>query len=1253
MIAIEKVNHTSFQNPTRIRRIPSRSWRLVIVFFCLLLFGKLVENNILFPRFDKRHAERIQKIFTGKEQTLLRYMDRLDQCVRATSRTPCYIDFHNRYADYLKKQGLFLFVYRNDSLNYWSTKDVAVPEMYSASDFDMPYVSLGNSLHASGKYASFVKKESDYEIVGLALIKNVYTYENKYLRTAFQKQFGLPDNVKISQEQVDRSYPISDSAGQFVWSLIFDNTCFYRFQIYLPAVAYLMAIIVFIWLMNSIFCALHALRSNNLCLPALALVLTAMRLIMQHWKIPGVFYQLDVFKPVYFASEWFPSLGELCLWCIFISFFILEFFRFLKFPVKYERKWKYYAHLSLSLIVVIVSFFAICGLIKLLVINSYDLFEDPNRILLLNRYSLLGIAVIMIFLASFCLLLSKMMQLCKHELTFYQFIILYIIILSITMIVWGMSGLSISLTGIIFLSVIIIIAGYFRLKRNVKYNYSHYILLIFILALFTSMSINRYSYEKYKDLKKTLVTNLAAQHDLTAEFLLRNISERMISDTDALADVAYRDFPFTSENVLQYIRKQYFYSSHWNQYLFQCCVCNSSSPLYIDQQLKGNCIRYYKNMTENMGTQLPRSEFWYIDHPFDWSTYLGWFRVTKAGQEPLQIFIELGPGGISDEVGYPELLLDERLVKSNNLKGYSYAKYHNNRRISQYGDYNYNLSGDIFQTGNSDYHTVKADGMEHVVYRPDNNNLMVLSSYSPKPRDIIINFSYIFIFFFIIVSLGWLMFYLPAIRRGFQWNFRIKIQYSMIAVILVSFAVIGFFTVFYINRQYRNKNNDIVSEKMRAIHKELFKVVLFQKESEGSNKVDREMFTLLLSDYKLLFFTDINLFDVHGQLFATSLPDIFDMGIVGRQINPDAFIKLAFDQRASIIENEKIGGQRYLSAYEPFIDRENNVIAFLNLPYFTQQDTLAEEISSVVMTLLNFYMVIILMTVIVSVMMSNQITLPLMMLQEKFRNIKLGAKNEPVLYNSNDELGVLVKEYNRAIEELARSASRLARSERESAWREMAKQIAHEINNPLTPMKLSVQHLKRAYDNKSERFHVYMEKITNSLVEQIDTLSAIAVEFSNFAKMPAPQNEKFDLIDKINNVVPLFAIDENRRAFHTDFYGLERAMIFADKEQISRVFINLFKNALQAMPRNRQAEIQIDVLKINRMIWVRIKDNGMGIPEEMQSKMFRPNFTTKSSGMGIGLSIVHNIIESAGGTINFKTRQGEGTTFIIGLPAAE
>ena len=1232
--------------------LPKLSIQLAATFACLLLFANLVEKNILFPRFDDRHAQRIQKIFSGKEQTLLQHIGVLDQYVLTDNRDHHFIAFHNSCADHLKNEGLYLFVYLNDTLEYWSTKDVPVPETFSSSEFDKPYVSLGNHFYTSGKFASFVKHGNGYAIVGLALIKNVHQTENKYLKTGFQKDFSLPANVKIFSGQMDDGYPITDRNGQFVWSLIFDSTCFYNYQILLPALAYLLAIIVFFFLLDSIFGMLRTTTSINLYFPALALILTGVRLAMQYWKIPEVFYNLDIFTPVYLASEWFPSLGELCLWSIFIFFFVLELYRFLKFPLFYKRRWKYFAYIGISLTIMVVAFFTTGVMLKTLVINSLDIFEGPNRMLLLNGFSLIGYTVILILLVSFYLFVDKAILLCKQELTLYQFLISYIIILSAVIIVWRICGLYINLISVFTLTILVLLVGNARMKRVIKLNYTHYITAVFVLALFTSISINRHSDEKYKDQKKVLATNLASQHDLITEFLLRDISERLRLDTVAMADVVYMDFPVNIEapNVRDYILKQHFFASYWNRYMFRCWVCDDESPLIVEQRRR-NCVGHFKNMTETMGTKLARSEFWYIDRL---NIYLGWFRVEKKGEIPLHLFIEFWPGGVWDEVGYPELLLDDRLAKSNNFKGYSYAKYWNNRKITQYGDYGYNLKGDIFQNGRGDYYTVEADGMEHLVYRPDRNNMVVLSSYSPRLSDQIINFSYIFIFFFTVISISLLILHLPGIRRRFQWNFRNKIQYSMIAIMVVSFAVIEIFTVAYVNRQYRNKNIDIVNEKMRAIHTELTDwIPLIQKYVTEKEDEDGEVIAGWLKAYQRLFFTDVNLFDARGQLIATSLPEIFDKGMTGRQINPDAYAKLAYEQRVSIIEREKIGGLHYISAYVIFVDNENRVVAFLNLPYFTHQNALTEEISNVIVTLFNFYMVIILLTVIVSVLMSNQITLPLMMLQEKFRNIRLREKNDPILYESRDEVGGLVKEYNRAIEELARSASRLARSERESAWREMARQIAHEINNPLTPMKLSVQHLKRAYDNKSERFNVYMEKISRSLVEQIDTLSSIATEFSNFAKMPVAHNERFDLIDQINTVIPLFAVDENKRAFHTDFHGLESAIIFADKEQISRVFINLFKNALQAIPKDRQAEILIDVLKINRIIWVRVKDNGMGIPKEMQEKIFRPNFTTKSSGMGVGLSIVRNIIESADGTINFKTRQGEGTTFMISLPARE
>ena len=1224
--------------------------RLACTFVFLLLFAKLVQENVIFRKFDDRHARVVHNIFTQKELALLNAIDQLEPFAQVSSADSAFIHFHGRHAHRLKEQGLYLFMYLNDTLRYWSTKEVAVPETYSSSEFCRPYVSLGNNSHASGKYASFVRKGDGYEIVGLVLIKNVYNYENKFLQTSFHSDFNLPANVKIFHEPTEEPYhAIIDSEGQFVWALIFDKTNFYNYQVYLPTIIYLAAIFIIFLLLNSVFAKLHTPLLKNLYLAILAFILVGARLAMQHWQIPAVFYQLDLFKPLYFGSSWFPSLGELCLWCLFIFFFVVEIYRFFTF---YQRGWKYFTCVSLSLFVVIVAFFTFSFILKELVINSSGIFERGSAIMQFNWLGFLIFTIILKFLMAFFLLLDKTVRLCRQELTFLQFVIVYTIVLS-TAIIGNIIFVSaqISLISIIFLSILVLLTAYFRIKVTKKLKYPHFVFTVFVIALFTSIYINRYSNIKYENKKIILVNTIASQRDLTAEFLLIEVSSRIISELDVLADYIYSDYP-AYPNVLNYIRREYFFSSFWNRYNFRYWVCDSYYQFSVGGRME-NCIDYFRNMTETMGTKLFRSEFWFIERPNEISRYLGWFRVSKPGEEPLQLFIELWSGTDPNELGYPELLLDARLTANNSLRGFSYARYRDNKRIFQSGDFRYSLTGDMFHAEVGVYTTFYFDGMEHMVYRPDENNMVVLSSYSPTFLDHVLSFSYIFIFFLIVISLYLLFIYLPEIIDNFQWNFRNKIQYSLIFIMLITFILISIFTVYYVNRHNLNKNSDIVSDKMRAIHSELQNILSLHDNIADMNEYDKAILTEWLEYFQMLFSTDINLYDVHGQLIVTSLPDIFDMGLIGRQINPDAYIQLALGRRTSIIEHEEVGGLQYLSAYEIFVDADNKIIAYLNLPYFTHHDDIREEISTIIAVLLTFYMLIILLTVLVSVIMSNQITQPLMMLQEKFKNIKLGAKNEPINYRSHDELGGLVNEYNRAIEELAKSANRLARHEREVAWREMAKQIAHEINNPLTPMKLSIQHLKRAYDNKSERFDDYMEKISRSLVEQIDNLSEIATEFSNFAKMPVGQNERIDLLERINNVIPIFAVDDNRRAFRTDFNGLEHAMIYADKEQISRVFINLFKNSLQAIPKDRQADIHVEVLKLNRLIWVRIKDNGIGIPEAMQEKIFSPSFTSKSSGMGLGLSIVLNIIENIGGTINFKTRQNEGTTFIISLPAAE
>ena len=384
-------------------------------------------------------------------------------------------------------------------------------------------------------------------------------------------------------------------------------------------------------------------------------------------------------------------------------------------------------------------------------------------------------------------------------------------------------------------------------------------------------------------------------------------------------------------------------------------------------------------------------------------------------------------------------------------------------------------------------------------------------------------------------------------------------------------------------------------------------------------------------------------------MLSSSRNELYDKGLKGRYIDSKAYKELIINKTGTVIINENIDNNEYLSAYVPFRNYDNEVIAYLNLPYFARQNEFKEEISNFVIAFSNIFLALILISVVVGIFISRQLTRPLVVIQDKIKSMDIKRKAEKIVYTKNDELGGLIREYNRKVDELSESANKLAQSEREMAWREMAKQIAHEIKNPLTPMKLSVQYLERAYDKKDENWEKTYRKVSKNLIEQIDVLSGIASEFSNFAKMPASKKEIVNLIDIVNNTVGLYENTEYVD-FVTDINIKSRGLINADKEQMVRIFTNLIKNGIQAIPDNRQGKIQVRVDEYNESFIIRIIDNGCGIPEAMQTKIFQPNFTTKSSGMGLGLSMVKSMLISNNATIHFKTKEDEGTEFVIEIP---
>ena len=262
--------------------------------------------------------------------------------------------------------------------------------------------------------------------------------------------------------------------------------------------------------------------------------------------------------------------------------------------------------------------------------------------------------------------------------------------------------------------------------------------------------------------------------------------------------------------------------------------------------------------------------------------------------------------------------------------------------------------------------------------------------------------------------------------------------------------------------------------------------------------------------------------------------------------------------------------------------------------------------------------------------------------------VKLNKDNKKISWNSNDEIGNLINEYNQMIEKLQENAHLLARSERDSAWREMAKQVAHEIKNPLTPMKLSLQHLEKAISSDRDDVKDLSLRMCETLMNQVENLRQIADEFSNFGSLPKANNEKVLLNDIVETIHDLFRKRSDMNIHLIE--PIDDIGVYADKDQLVRILNNLIKNSIQAIPADRKGHIELKLWKEENKAIIRVRDNGVGIPEHMRAEIFKPRFTTKSSGSGLGLAISANMVDSIGGSLYFESEVNKGTDFYVELP---
>jgi signal transduction histidine kinase len=546
-------------------------------------------------------------------------------------------------------------------------------------------------------------------------------------------------------------------------------------------------------------------------------------------------------------------------------------------------------------------------------------------------------------------------------------------------------------------------------------------------------------------------------------------------------------------------------------------------------------------------------------------------------------------------------------------------------------------------------------------YKAKGNTIIVVARKKADALEAITLFSYIFCVFLFLVAFFNLFLLLlrmggnvKEVRRILEWNIRTQIHGTIILISILSFLIIGVSTISFFILRYQQGNREKLSRTMEVMINEMGKRLLDRLQLDDGlaiyDSVANDDIQDLVNDVAEIHGVDVNVYDTIGSLHVTSQPVVYRENFISREMHPEAFYYLNREHRVVHVQQERLAHISYMSIYAPLRSADGVTHAYINIPYFLSQQELKQEISNFLVTIINLNAFIFLVSGVIALFITNRVTRSFLLISEKMQQVNLGQTNEEIVWKRNDEIGGLVREYNKMVKKLEVSAEALARSEREGAWREMARQVAHEIKNPLTPMKLSIQFLQKSIDNNSENVKELTGKVAKTLVEQIDHLSKIAFDFSQFANIGNTNIETFDINEVIRSLDNLYKTSHEGELKLKTVPG--KVMVRADKTQMNRLFTNLIQNAIEACNGKGKCDIELNEVRTDGVIQISIKDNGEGIPKEMHSKIFIPNFTTKSSGTGLGLAMCKGIAEQAGGRIWFETKTGEGSTFYVELPVA-
>ncbi|RMG72330.1 MAG: HAMP domain-containing protein [Bacteroidetes bacterium] len=983
--------------------------------------------------------------------------------------------------------------------------------------------------------------------------------------------------------------------------------------------------------------------------------------------LPGHYIQADLFSPDILAFHVLaPSLGELTLniFTLGILLWIVytHFFRITHWLAHYvmERPVLLWPSLGLSLLLSSALLKWYVYVFEQFYVNSQVDIEFSN-IFRTDIYSFLilldvGVLLLALILVVFLLIKLNVLLVWRHQLSLRLLLPQLLFLVAVNLLLHPgapVLGLLVSLT----LATMGLVLYRIPFRPILHHDLGNYLLILLAFSVLVTYNVvagvNLTRQFRAEQLAQTVLGTQAANTAADMVGALGRIEENM--DEIRTQAATYRDI-----NDFRDWMAERFFGPGFKEFQVGLYIYSSAGRRLDSRGEREPTLGPDKGIPlsargERVSDDVPlyqvvNQENKYID------IYVGEFSLFLKDDsvEQTRFLLELVPNRRETEGLYPSLSLDQKVYDEIRLiNAFDHAVYREGILYNKRGESAFPIFMEDYASFQENTHRVR-DGWQEYLEPIGSNKLVVVRYHRQSFFEVITSFSFIFYFYVLatLLVIGLPVLGLRSLRsRQFSYQFplRAKIRFGLLAISILPMLVIIILLYPFVTSRYSEDARKELSEEAARIAEVIgpeFQRIRndpFARLTLSQGFRDR---VASLADYMT---NDVNVYDEFGKRVASTQTMIFENGIQTDLMHAVAFDSLRNGGLSDLVIREKIGTLAYLSGYRPIIGNNNTPIGYVNVPYIARQDQLEEQVLNFLAYLANIYLLAFLLLNLVAVVVSGTITRPLSMIQQRLSATNLGNVNEPIEYTAKDEIGAIVAAYNQMVAQLAESEEKLSQTQREQAWRQMARQVAHEIKNPLTPMKLSIQHLMRAQKEGGPHFEKMFEKVMKTLMVQIESMVRIANSFSEFAKMPEPVKGQVNVTAVLMEVVDLYTQSEEALWL----IDVPQAPFWAvgDRDQLSRCFNNVIKNALQAVEEDGIIKISMEDLRDRAHI--EIKDNGKGIPAELGNRVFEPSFSTKTSGMGLGLAIVKRIIDGMGGTITFRSQEGEGTVFIIEIPAEE